>query len=316
MMLRTILVPLDGSALAAYALPYAARLARAAGGRLVLVRATPDAPSHQQAEAELGAVAERLFGEGVPAESHVRRGAAGDVILDGARAWEAGLVAMATHGRSGLGRWLYGSVADHVLRHAPVPVLLVSGVCERRWPAASPAPAGPGTESGGQGRVLVPLDGSALSGAALRPAGELAGALGAGLLLVQVVPFTRYSRYAAGAESYSATYASDPEPALDEARRYLEAAAAPLRRAGHDVATAADLGMAAPTIARLAREHDAAAIALATHGRGGLARAVLGSVATGVLQLAGAPVLLARPAESRAAGEAPRESAGETAGEG
>ena len=147
-MLTTVLVPLDGSALAEYALPYAARLARAAGGRLVLVRAAPDAPARQRAEAELAAVAERLFTEGVPVEAHVRRGAAGDVILEGARAWAAGLIVTATHGRSGVGRWLHGSVADHVLRHAPVPVLLVSRACERRWPEGAAGGAG----SRGRGR--------------------------------------------------------------------------------------------------------------------------------------------------------------------
>jgi nucleotide-binding universal stress UspA family protein len=325
MELATILVPLDGSALAEYALPYALRLTRAAGGRLVLVRAAPDAPTRQRAEAELAATASRLFTAGAQVESHVRRGAAGDVILDGARAWEAGLIVMATHGRSGLGRWLYGSVADHVLRRAEVPVLLVSGVCERRWPApGAGAPAAAGAAGGagtapdgaGLGPVLVPLDGSGRSAAALRPAAALAGALGAGLLLTRVVPFPAFwayaagrgpyypgagpyaadtGPYAAGAGPHYATSAPDPEAELDAARRYLDGLATRLRPTGRDVATHVDLGPAAAAIARLARERDAAAIAMATHGRGGLARVALGSVATEVLRVADAPVLLVRP---------------------
>jgi nucleotide-binding universal stress UspA family protein len=299
MELATILVPLDGSSLAGSALPYATRLARAAAGRIVLVRATPDAPAQQRAEAELTAVAERLFAAGVPVETHVRRGAAGDVILEGVRAWEAGLIAMATHGRSGPGRWLYGSVADHVLRHAEVPVLLVSGLCERRWPAPARAAAGAeGTRPDGPGRVLVPLDGSAASEAALGTAGDLADALGAGLLLAQVVPLPPYV-YGAALEFTPSAYDLDDE--LGAAGGYLEDVAARLRAGGRDVATATEAGLVAPAIARIARERDAAAIAMATRGRGGVARAVLGSVATGVLQLAGTPLLLVRPAGSPAA---------------
>jgi nucleotide-binding universal stress UspA family protein len=301
MKLATILVPLDGSPLAAFALPYATRLAQAAEGRLVLVRATPDAPARQRAEAEVAAVAERLFAAGVLVETHVRRGAAGDVILEGVRAWEAGLIVMATHGRSGSGRWLYGSVADHVLRHAEVPVLLVSGLCERRWPApASPAAGVEGPRPDGPGRVLVPLDGSAASEAALGPAGDLADALGAGLLLAQVVPLPPYV-YGATLEFTPSAYELDAE--LGAAEGYLEEIAARLRAEGRDVATATEAGLVAPAIARIARERDAAAIAMATHGRGGVARAVLGSVATGVLQLAGAPLLLVRLAGSPAVDE-------------
>jgi nucleotide-binding universal stress UspA family protein len=286
MQLSTILVPLDGSVLAEIALPYAARLARAAGGRLVLVQAVPDATGSAPADATLAAAAERLLADGFPVEAHARGGEPGPAIVEGARAWGAGLIAMGTRGRSGLGRWLYGSVADHVLRHAAVPVLLVSVTCERRWPPG-PAPAEPG-------RVLVPLDGSALGAAALAPAGELAGALGAGLLLAQVVPFPPVT-YGFGQE-----YAYYPPNALGDdiaaAGQYLEGVAAPLRAAGRDVEVHAEAGMVAPALARIGRERDVLAVAMATHGRGGLARVVLGSVATGVLQLAHAPVLLTRPA--------------------
>jgi nucleotide-binding universal stress UspA family protein len=165
--------------------------------------------------------------------------------------------------------------------------------------------------------VLVPLDGSGRSAAALRPAAALAEALGAGLLLTRVVPFPAFwayaagrgpyypgagpyaadtGPYAAGAGPHHATSAPDPEAELDAARRYLEGLATGLRPTGRDVATHVDLGPAAAAIARLARERSAAAIALATHGRGGLARVALGSVATEVLRVADAPLLLVRPA--------------------
>jgi nucleotide-binding universal stress UspA family protein len=283
MQLAAILVPLDGSVLAEHALPYALHLARAAGGRLVLIRATP-AAARDAAEAALAATAERLVAAGVPVEPQVRAGEAGAVILEAARAREAGLIAMATHGRSGLGRWLYGSVADRVLRHADRPVLLVPAACERRWPPAQ----APGAAPGPPRRVLVPLDGSGRAEAALEPAGAIADALGAGLLLAQAVPFPVVP---SGSDQEDA-----PDAEVGAARGYLEEVAAPLRAAGRDVEVRVEAGMVVPTLARLERERDVEAVAMATHGRSGLARVVLGSVATGVLQLARVPVLTVRPA--------------------
>src|ERR1051326_3917222 len=81
-----------------------------------------------------------------------------DEILEQVRSARADLVVMATHGRSGLGRWLYGSVADEVLRRASVPIFLVPPGSYEPW-SADRAP-----------RILVPLDGSQLSQAALGPA--------------------------------------------------------------------------------------------------------------------------------------------------
>ena len=82
---------------------------------------------------------------------------------------------MSTHGHGGLGRWLYGSVADEVLRRVPVPVLLVSAVCAQTWAQDQPL------------RVVAPLDGSDLAEEALGPARDLAATLGNELLLLGVV---------------------------------------------------------------------------------------------------------------------------------
>jgi len=72
----------------------------------------------------LAAVKERLASQGVKAETFVGEGSPSDVILDLARQQGADLIAMTTHGRGGLGRLVYGSVSDAVLRHSTVPVLL------------------------------------------------------------------------------------------------------------------------------------------------------------------------------------------------
>jgi nucleotide-binding universal stress UspA family protein len=92
------------------------------------------------------------------------------------------------------------------------------------------------------------------------------------------------------------SYPYQPDVETSAARSYLDQTAVPLRAAGSDVDVHAEIGLVAATLARLARERRVEAIAMATHGRSGVARGVLGSVATGVIRLAHVPVLVARPA--------------------
>lgn len=332
----TILVPLDGSPLGEIALPYAAVLARAAGGRLVLVRAATDAVARRLASGEIAAAAERLWKGGLEVEAHVRHGRAQRIILDAARRWDADLVAMSTHGGSGAGRWLYGSVADHVLRHSPVPVLLVPAACELLWPVR------PELRTRRPPRILVTLDGSEMAESVLGVACAVAAALEAELHLVRVVPRPAllpapprddlpYFGYAMAAAPLPALQptgypsdgaAADPRRHPDVAETedleisitYLErvaralvggdaADAAAARRGGRPqcprapgaVHTHALAGDAAREIARLARRYEVDAVAMATHGRSGLVRLALGSVATAVLQRAVAPLILVGP---------------------
>jgi nucleotide-binding universal stress UspA family protein len=133
-MLRCVLAPLDGSALAERALAHAAALAGARHDRLLLQRVlTPQPRSGEtliqepEARAELERVAERLGGTGIDVDIEISTtlfGSPAEVIVQTARRDQAEIIVMSTHGRSGLGRWLYGSVAEEVLRLAPVPVLL------------------------------------------------------------------------------------------------------------------------------------------------------------------------------------------------
>ncbi len=288
----TFLVPVDGSPLSERVLPFATALARRANGRVILLRVALGLEMAQLPELgadpsrELDELAGRLRASGVTVEPHVHYVYSLDEVADTicrvAREREAHLILMSTHGRGGLGRWLYGSVADQVLRQAEVPVLLVSAACELAWPP------------GGPRHLLVPLDGSPLAEEALGLARELAAALGVGLTLTQVIQPLTY----AYAEGY-AYFAYDPEAELAQAREYLEQAAAPLRSAGIDVRVEARLGQPAAEIAAAAREQGADLIVMATHGRGGLARVILGSVATGTLQQAGVPILLVRPTAVR-----------------
>ncbi len=278
---HTILLPLDGSPLAELALPYAERLARATDAHIVAVRAiAPPVPAALQAEVEsyLETVASRLRDHGLSAETATPAGAPGAAILQEARARGADMIVMSSHGRSGVGRWIYGSVADQVLRQAPVPVLLTAHADTVRWRPDQPL------------RMLLPLDGSVLGEAALDSARELAEKLHAEMVVMRVVEPVFYDM---------AYYAPiDPEPELKAARVYLDSVAERVAAGGSagPVTVRVEFGQAVGTIAEVAAELQAGLIAMATHGRSGLARFVMGSVATGVLQRAGVPLLLVRPA--------------------
>jgi len=309
-MLRTLLVPLDGSVLAERALPYASRLARAAGARLLLMRATLAHPVEgieeadaraamvERAEIELGSVAERLRHEGLIVEPAVYYAEAAEAILKAARERQADLIVMSTLGRTGLGRWIYGSVANRVLQRAEVPLVLVPASCERAWAAEGPR------------RILVPLDGSPLAEEALAPAQALAELGHADLLLARVVePLAPIEPHG----GYLPPLHPD-ESELDAARQYLESVASPLRFGGRTVTVHVVQGSPAAQISAVARERQVDLIAMATHGRGGVARLVMGSVAAEVLRQASGPLLVVRPSAVREAIGVPEIAQGQTAG--
>jgi nucleotide-binding universal stress UspA family protein len=289
-MLQTILVPLDGSALAERALPFAVRISRAAGATLVLVRAGSETrlaqldegliaclDASRHADAELADVARRLQAAGTPVETRVRCEDAVHTILEIARERQADLIVMSTHGRGGLGRWAYGAVADQLLRQARVPVLLVPATPQYTWPDDRPL------------RVLVPLDGSAVAETTVGPAVELARALGADITLVRVVDD-------GPAQRGEARDASALDLELGNARVYLTAIAACLAALGTRVAVNALVGDPAAAIARLRREQHADLIALTARGAGEAPESRFGGIATWTLQRATAPVLVLGPA--------------------
>ena len=156
MKLDMILVPLDGSALAEAALPKAVELVRSGGGRLLLLRAAEahtlpglDPTEAQvkvvaEAEAYVAKVAERLRADGLGAvETSVWYGPAAHAVVEAAQRRRADLIVMTTHGRSGLGRLILGSVAESVLRGPRTPILLL-----RAPEAPVEALAGPGSSEG------------------------------------------------------------------------------------------------------------------------------------------------------------------------
>ncbi len=138
MKVKRILVPLDGSVLAETVLPRASEVARASGATVELLTAVEahtlpgvdpveaQVKAVQAGEQYVGAVAERLRGEGAgEVVTSVWYGPAAYAIVDAARLHKVDLIVMATHGRSGLGRLIMGSVAESVLRGTTTPILLL-----------------------------------------------------------------------------------------------------------------------------------------------------------------------------------------------
>jgi nucleotide-binding universal stress UspA family protein len=190
---------------------------------------------------------------------------------------------------------VYGSVADQVLRRAESPVLLVPATADHRWPADRPL------------TMLVPLDGSEWGEASLDALDTLLplGPSGAELLLLQAIQRPAYPVYADGYGGGGyVDVPFDEEAERASALSYLNGVAARLAERGYMTRVEVAVGGSAATIAKVVHDRSIDLVAMATHGRSGLARALLGSVVTATVQRAGVPVLLTRPAEVRRAQEA------------
>jgi nucleotide-binding universal stress UspA family protein len=204
------------------------------------------------------------------------------VVVKVAEGQAGTLIAMSTHGRSGVTRWVLGSVTDKVLHATATPMLIV------RPRDGAGAGAEPKIET-----IIAPLDGSPLAEQALPHVVAVAKALRAKVTLVRVVPTTAY--YLGMMDYPSAVYQELIDAEEEAAGKYLGEMAAKLR--GEGVSIAAEKmgrGDAAGAILDLAVGSPNTLVAMTTHGRSGVGRWVLGSVADRVVRHAGAPVLLIR----------------------
>src|SRR5262245_61495329 len=134
-MFEKILAPVDGSSVSAQALPVAAMLAVALQSRLILLRVL-NSPNHTSGLNRAGADTSKarqffdaelrlLASQNIAAECVVQHGKPAAAIMNYARQAQIGLMVMATHGRSGLTRMLFGSVTDAVVQHCDIPLLIV-----------------------------------------------------------------------------------------------------------------------------------------------------------------------------------------------
>jgi len=300
-MFDKILVCLDGSELAAQILPYAKVQAVQFSSELHLLNVIERSgrereggrPENPGMAAYLNRIAEPLLKEEIEVNCATVEGTPGEAILDYAEQNEIDLIAMATHGRSGLKRAVLGSVAGFVLRGSGLPILIIR---PREDGKKSSKDAPPIT------KILVGLDGSRLAEQVMPCATGEAVAFQAKLVLLRVVSAPiAYGPSIPGAVSapvQTEAMLKQTETDLGIARDYLEGLAEPLRKMGMQVETAATLGGAGQAILQYAYQNDVDLITIATHGHSGLKRAVFGSVADYVLRESGLPTLVIRPEEN------------------
>ena len=293
-MYNKILVPLDGSKLAEQVLPYARLLAEAIGAAVELLRVTDgDArvPLGGAAAADyLKETAARCFSASTNVACTELTGKPAESIVDRAMIDTDCLIVMATHGASGLRRWLVGSVALKVIQAARNPLLLVRA---SETPSAEPDIS--------LRSIIVALDGSELAEAVLGPAIELARPLHSEIILARAwaLPASAYYRSAdeSGAAMFIPTYDQLVAAVRGEAADYLAAKLTELGARGVDNLRAETLeGPAADKIIDLARATPGSLIAISTHGRSGVRRWMLGSVTENVVRHATRPVLILRAA--------------------
>ena len=317
--MNTILVPLDGSALAEQVLPYVRTLAPLLGVGVRLLNVISDethdsllaegiAASYgvidplatqrerehrslttrtHHAEGYLDSHAMLLRGQGIDVETDVRWGPAPDLIVEAAEGLDITMIAMATHGYSGLRRWALGSVTDKVLHATATPVFVVRG--------SKPAPVDPVTFE----RVMVPLDGSPMAAQALPLAADLAERAQAELLLMQAVEVSIDAYPSIAPLGRPDLMPSEVLRMLRlRAGQQLEAQATMLRKRGLHVVSHVLNGHAAEAIIDEATQRPVDLLVMATHGYSGLKRWALGSVTDKVLHAATTPLLLVRATAS------------------
>ena len=306
-MLRRILIPLDGSPLAEEAIGMAAAIARASKAQIDLLMVHEPlftgvrddfTWTEKQIVAEqkylLQMASELLTGAGLASQETLLRGQPADLIVTRALDCGADLIVMTSHGRTGWSRAWLGSVADAVVRHSHVPVLILRPSEERRDPRALRKPIQ---------KILVPLDGSSTSAEVLSMVSDLARTWNARVDVIRVVapvplmtpdigmPFV----YLANVVDSEAT-----EGLVRDANIELARDAEWLRRAG--VSVGAQRTVVSPFTAQAivdnARALESELIAMSTHGRGA-SRLLIGSVADKVRRALEVPVLLHRPRMAR-----------------
>jgi len=299
-MYRLIMVPLDGSRFAESAVPLALALSRRTGAPLHLVTVQEPIPSFAYDEWETAAedwsrayldnAVERMRPlAGGEVSATLLSGHVVDVLEKEAQSRGVDLVVMATHGRGAFSRAWLGSVADAFLHHTRKPLLLVRPGEGDDEPDLSADP--------GFTRMLVPLDGTELSESVLEHAVSFATLFKAVIHLVRVLPFPMQftSPYLPHTMQMNQQFVADSKSAAAE---YLGTHAQRLRGRGQTVETAVVV-VAQPGQGLLSEVAEAGCdlVAMATHGRTGLTRAILGSTADKVVRGSHTPVLLYRPAE-------------------
>jgi len=286
-MYETVLVPLDGSELAEYAILYAKTIATRMKSKIIVLSACGEEErSEHDMRAYLEKKTEELQASGLEATSVVTCGHAADEILGFAKKNDIDLIIMSTHGRSGISRWVTGSVSNKVMQESYIPLLLIK---TNVMPRAS--------ETGESWRILVPLDGSEFSEASLPHATGMANGPNCEIILFRVNEVAEVSLY------FAPELMSGWERYVEQARlatnkhiqSYLQRMSEKLQSEGLSVRSVVGSGRAAQEIVKYAESYDIDMIAMTTHGRSGFSHWPYGSVANKVIHGTSKPTLLIHP---------------------
>ena len=298
-MYRNVMVPVDGSPFSREAVLQGLRIASQSGATLRLVRVGtspvitggPDSyPIENEALRRMQAseladlysiAAECRAHSTVTVTASLQHGPVVDALVGYAKRYGVDLIVMRSHSRKGLARAWFGSVADGLIRESGIPVLVVK--------APSVATA---LENGFQyNRILVPLDGSLLAEQSIEPAVSLARIYGASITLLMVVA---PSMRAYGELASSMGDASAREVAA--AKRYLDSCLTPALDRSVQITRKIVVARDVPTAILAAADNiEADLIAIATHGRGAITRARVGSVADRVVREASVSTMVIHP---------------------
>lgn len=296
--IRTVLVPLDGSETGERALPWAKAVAdsnaeivlmevtpvasavRAFGGQVIGTAETIQEGYRQMAQQQLDDAVAKWFGSGERVSTVIATGDPGEQILAVAASKGAELIVMSSHGRGAIGRFVSGSVADRVVRHAPVPVMIIG-------------PDGDIDPHVKIERIIAPIEDTPLSQGALPIASALSKLTGAPVTVINVVvPSSDISAI------YPGMIGTIPPSAFEDATERMTAEAhetvqrAQRRLASDGVSASGEVyaGNAADSIKTALRPGDV--IVLSSHARQGLARWVIGSTSLKLIRNGQAPVVV------------------------
>lgn len=296
--IRTILVPLDGSETGQRALPWAKALA-GKNANIILLEVTPVAVTirafggqvigsaekvqegfRQIAQQQLDEAAARFFTSDDKITTVIAMGDPTEQIIATALEHNADLIVMSSHGRGAIGRFVSGSVADRIVRHAPLPVMIIG-------------PEGEITPDAVIERIIVPIEDTDLSRAAIPVAAGIAKLVNAPISVVHVIlPVTDL------AFTYPGAFGTLPPSAFDgtfeqivaDANAFVGGIVTTLKNDGIEASGEVYNGSTAHSIIETLRPGDV--IVLSSHARQGLARWVIGSTTTKLIRNGLAPVVV------------------------
>jgi len=288
--MKRILVPLDGSKLSEKVLPQVELLAKQSNAEVILLRVVPFSWPNEflhvremgdkldkEASDYLFTINAKLVEKGISGECCVHEGSVPEIVCDFAKENEIDLIAMSTHGRRGVKRWALGSVADKVIQTSSVPVLLYRITGEK---VTSPH----------YKNILIPVDGSHFSENVFPQARYLVELFKAKVWFLHVIDTHLVESFTALKDNII----EDDGKSIENIQNYFSTIEKRVKETQVAYELVIKKGNPAETICDFAKENEIDLIAMSTHGRGGIARWALGSVADKVVQSSSKPVLLIR----------------------